>query len=492
MRSELLDATGRPVLTIPEGGLERHEELTAELAGAAVGPDYAVLGRLRLMNDTLVVPTIAAVLEGNRPIGFVVRWRRISNNNSQAREQLTQLLGSNASLYIGNDRGDLWTDLSGVGAKPPVDMHMAPGGIREYRRPGGVPMLASARAVHGAPLMVLVELSRDALLVPAIRYRRLAIGIGALVLMIGLVATWLLSRSITKPLGELTMVASAFARGASTVGEDNDPGRGNEITRLSDAFDVMVHRVGEAQQGLEQRVRERTVELEERNEELETFAHTISHDLRAPLRAMHGFSQALIEDYGGRLDTTGQGYAQRVVTAASRMDLLIQDLLAYSRISRADIDLASVDLNEVARDALGQLESDLSATGGSVNVASELPAVIGHRPTLVQAVVNLVGNGLKFVPHGRTPSVRVRADKSNGVMRLWVEDNGIGIDSAHHERVFGIFQRLHQNEDYPGTGIGLAIVRKSVERMGGRVGVESASGHGSKFWIELRLAGAAA
>jgi signal transduction histidine kinase len=126
-----------------------------------------------------------------------------------------------------------------------------------------------------------------------------------------------------------------------------------------------------------------------------------------------------------------------------------------------------------------------------VKVSPDLPVVRAHRVALVQAVANLLANGLKFVPPGRVPALSVRAERENGMTRLWVEDNGIGIDAAHHERVFGVFERLHHSENYPGTGIGLAIVRKSVERMGGRVGVVSAAGEGSRFWIELESDGGA-
>jgi two-component system NtrC family sensor kinase len=228
-------------------------------------------------------------------------------------------------------------------------------------------------------------------------------------------------------------------------------------------------------------------ELERKNDELEAFSYSVSHDLRAPLRAMQGFSKALLEDCAPQLDAVGRDYASRVVGAANRMDLLIQDLLAYSRVSRADVELTSVDLNEVTSDALGQLEADLGLSGGTVKVESALPMVLGHRITLVQAVANLVANGLKFVPQGRQPAIQLRAERREGFMRLWVEDNGIGIDPAHHERVFGVFQRLHRPDEYPGTGIGLAIVRKGIERMGGRVGVESVLGKGSSFWVELRV-----
>jgi signal transduction histidine kinase len=485
-RTEILDANGAPVLDIPRGPLERHEELAGELAKAAVAPDYAAVGRFRLIDDTLVAPVVTAVLEGTRPVGYVVRWRRIATASKEARAQVSALLGGNAQLYFGNDRGDVWTDATTIVPKPPESGPMRPGQIREYTRPGGEPVFAANHAMTSAPWQVLIEFSKQAVMAPATAFLRRALLIGFFVLLVGTLIVWIVSRSITRPLTDLTAAASALAAGNYSTVVPSD--RTDELGELSRAFNAMTRRVEESQEGLEKKVRDRTEQLRERNEELETFGHSISHDLRAPLRAMHGFSQALLEDCGPQLDDVGKDYAQRVVAGARRMDTLIQDLLAYSRVSRSDLDVARVNLSDVVHDALAQLEGDVSASGGTVTVAADLPSVHAHRVALVQAVANLVANGLKFVPRGRVPALRVRAERENGTTRLWVEDNGIGIDAAHHERVFGVFERLHQSEDYPGTGIGLAIVRKSIERMGGHVGVVSAVGEGSRFWIELKSA----
>ena len=150
-----------------------------------------------------------------------------------------------------------------------------------------------------------------------------------------------------------------------------------------------------------------------------------------------------------------------------------------------------VDLDLVVRDAIGQLEADISTKHARVDLQGPFPRVCAHRATLEQALANLVSNGLKFVPPGQPPQIQIRTERSNGSVRVWVEDNGIGIDPVHHSRIFAVFERLHQADQYAGTGIGLAIVRKAVERMGGRVGVESMPGSGSRFWIELQSAEAA-
>jgi signal transduction histidine kinase len=304
--------------------------------------------------------------------------------------------------------------------------------------------------------------------------------------VLGLVAAWVMGRRIAAPLRDLTGASAAIAAG--DYSRDVAVHRADEIGKLAAAFTTMAHRVRDAQTRLEDQVRERTAELEERNDELEAFGYSISHDLRAPLRAMQGFSQALLEDCGDRLDAMGREYAERIVAGARRMDELIRDLLSYSRVSRAELKLVRVPLTPVAHSALAELSGALRARNASVRVDEPLPAVMGHPATLSQVLTNLLGNGLKFVPPERTPELRVHAERHNGLVRVWVEDNGIGIAPEHQARIFRVFERLHSNDDYPGTGIGLAIVRKAVERMGGQVGVESSLGHGSRFWVELQPA----
>jgi PAS domain S-box-containing protein len=237
---------------------------------------------------------------------------------------------------------------------------------------------------------------------------------------------------------------------------------------------------------LEARVVERTRQLAEANAELDGFAHTVAHDLRAPLRSMRGFSQVLIEDYGEALDEAARDYLVRIAKGAERMDMLIQDLLAYARVGREDLQLSPVSFDMVVAEAGRQIEATLKEARADIDVSGPLPAVLAHRPVLVQVVVNLLSNAVKFVPAGRKPKIRIDAERRGLCVRLWISDNGIGIAPEHQGRIFGVFQRLHGMSDYAGTGVGLAIVRRGVERMGGTAGVESEPGKGSRFWVELK------
>ncbi|MDI3290834.1 PAS domain S-box protein [Polyangium sp. 15x6] len=236
---------------------------------------------------------------------------------------------------------------------------------------------------------------------------------------------------------------------------------------------------------LEQRVEERTRALSEANAELEAFSYTIAHDLRAPVRNMHSLADALFEDYAEELPAEARDYTQRIVGAAVRMDNLIKDLLAYARLAREAIRPEPLDLDSVLTDVLGQMRPEIRERRAEVTVAWPLGLVVAHRTTLGQVVTNLLGNAIKFVQAGKKPVAHVYAEDRGDRVRLWVEDNGIGVEPEHRERIFRVFERLHAQEAYPGTGIGLAIVRKSAERMGGSCGVEPNPTGGSRFWIEL-------
>jgi PAS domain S-box-containing protein len=246
---------------------------------------------------------------------------------------------------------------------------------------------------------------------------------------------------------------------------------------------------------LEQRVRERTIQLEDTNrqlavanQDLEEFAYSVSHDLREPLRAISGFSSILLRNQGEQSEANRQDYLRRIITSTQQADRLIEDLLAYSRLSRSDIPLQIINLSLLISEILRQLQPELQQCQAQVQIEEPLAEVMGNRTILIQILTNLLTNAIKFVSPGVKPQIRVWSEQRDNCIRLWVEDNGIGIAQEYQQQVFQVFNRLHSNEIYPGTGIGLAIVRKGVERLGGNVGVESQLQQGSRFWIELSKA----
>jgi signal transduction histidine kinase len=475
---ELWSAAGRRLLAVGDTGWSGAAPDSALLRMAA-GSDSGVVGALRTRGDSVGYPVVVPVRVGGRTRGYVVEWRELGPGQSR---DINRLIGSGANLFVGNVTNDVWTDFSRPVPAPPLDVRLGPGVLR-YER-AGVGVLAAARAVRRTPWLVLLEFSQNEALAPARQLLGRLMLSGAIILMLGLAATWTLSARLTEPLARLTHVTEAMAAG--DYGQSAGGGRrGDELGRLAAAFDVMVAHVRESQQRLEERVRARTAELVERNDELEAFAYSISHDLRSPLRTIQGFSQALLEDHGAQLGEAGREHAQRVIAGARMMDRLTDDILEYSRLTRSELRLVPIDLRRLVDTTLKQLEDDVRSRGARITVLDPLPTVVGHGVTLVQVLANLVGNAMKFIPKDRVPELRIWAEANGACVRLWIEDNGIGIAAEHHERIFRVFERLHRATDYPGTGIGLAIVRKAVERMGGRVGVESELGGGSKFWIEL-------
>jgi PAS domain S-box-containing protein len=230
-------------------------------------------------------------------------------------------------------------------------------------------------------------------------------------------------------------------------------------------------------------------DLTEINKELESFNYSISHDLRAPLRSIASFTQVVRMQYDEDLARDAHDYLHRVETAAKYMDKLLMDLLDYSRLSRSEMDLVPVDLDSALADVLSSIEQEVRARVAQIDVQGPLGSAIGHAATVRQILYNLIANGLKFVAPDQRPQIRIWSERRDDYLRVLVQDEGIGIASQFHQKIFGLFQRLHSQTAYPGTGVGLAMVQKGVERMGGRIGVNSEPGGGSCFWVELPVAG---
>ena len=226
-------------------------------------------------------------------------------------------------------------------------------------------------------------------------------------------------------------------------------------------------------------------QLVESNADLEAFNFLMAHDLKAPLRAIKIYSEVILEDYADKLDDTALDYLHRSIASATRLNTLIEDTLNYSRMGHSQIELEKVNLAEVVSVVVKDLELLIEEAQAEIVIETFSFNVQGYQSILIQIISNLVTNAFKFVSLDTIPRVRIWAESCGHYVRLWIEDNGIGISAENRQKIFEVFIRLHGVDSYPGTGVGLALVKRGIERLKGRVGVESELGVGSKFWIEL-------
>jgi light-regulated signal transduction histidine kinase (bacteriophytochrome)/HAMP domain-containing protein len=325
---------------------------------------------------------------------------------------------------------------------------------------------------------------------------------------VALLAAYLLSRVLQRTISQPILALAETAKAVSTrqdysvrapqVGAD-------ELGVLTNAFNQMLGRIQDQDRAvrenaaqLEQRVADRTHELQERNEslrrnaaellaantELDAFAYSVSHDLRAPLRSIDGFSQILLEDYSEKLDEAGRESLQRVRAASQRMGTLIDDLLKLARVTRAEIRTEDVDLSGMAREIVADLQRTTPERQVEFEIAPGLNAR-GDTRLLRVALDNLLRNSWKYTAKQPAPRVEFRSADANGGRTFMVRDNGAGFDMKYADKLFGVFQRLHSAADFEGTGIGLATVRRIINRHGGRIWAEGAVDQGATFYFTL-------
>ena len=337
---------------------------------------------------------------------------------------------------------------------------------------------------------------------------RLSGVIAVAVLTVALLAAYLLSRVLQGAISQPVLMLAETARAvsdrrdysvrAAKLGED-------ELGVLTDAFNHMLSRIEaqdralrESKEGLEQRVTERTHELEERNEalrhnaaqllaantELDAFAYSVSHDLRAPLRSIDGFSQVLLEDYAAQLDEAGRDSLRRVRAATQRMGTLIDDLLKLARVTRVEMRTEFVDLSVMAREIAAELQRATPDRQVEFAIAQGLEAR-GDARLLRVALENLLGNSWKYTAKRTKPKIEFGSIEENGGRAFLVRDNGAGFDMRYADKLFGVFQRLHSVSEFEGTGVGLATVRRIITRHGGRIWAEGAVEQGATFYFTL-------
>lgn len=307
---------------------------------------------------------------------------------------------------------------------------------------------------------------------------------GSIILLLCIIViSYQLSQIIVNPIIRLRNHAVKIGKGGIIVKEEavtND-----EIGELLLAFSQMADDIHKHRTNLEELVQQRTTGLTAANQELADFAHSVSHDLKAPLRAIEGFSEFLAEDYSAVLDETGRSYLTEISEGAMRMGKMVDDLLAHARLGREDFRYHEVDLNFVLNMVMKNLDRDIKGSNAVIKIENKLPVVSGHQPTLEMLLQNLLSNAIKYIAPDTQPEIIISSREVVGEYQIKIQDNGIGINEKHQQSIFKIFERLHTREDYPGTGIGLAIAAKAVKLHRGRLWFESEVGAGTSFFFSI-------
>jgi signal transduction histidine kinase len=479
---ELWDSATRVLEVAPERpGVG--PRLTTPPGREGIGVFNAVDGRVvyQVIADVFDAPSDTPTGSGGPRLGAIVVQRSLTN--AQASDTINRLMGGNAAVGMGNAGGDVWTDLSKIVPAPLVATSQR--GIGAYRGADGSDRIGALALIAETPWAIWVESPRSVVLEPARAVLRRLAALAMLFIAIAAVAVAIISGRITTPLREITRASEAMAGGEFSRRVHTN--RRDEVGRLGAAFNAMAAHVSEAQRTLEARVQERTAGLQEVNQELEAFSYSVSHDLRAPLRHVIGFA-TMLEQSATPLDDTDRRYLATIVGAAKRMGQLIDDLLSFSRVGRTALTPHRVDLNQLVLEAQREVTGEVTGANPSAvrwKVAS-LPAAEGDRALLRLVFVNLISNALKYSSTRDNPEIEIGTIPGDArEIVIFVRDNGVGFDMAYAHKLFGVFQRLHRQEDFPGTGIGLANVRRIVQRHGGRTWAEGIPNEGATFFVSL-------
>lgn len=476
---ELLDRNLEPVLQYSEAQPKLQGRLHAlVLEGRSMMPVQGKAGNMYSLNGSVYFPVIVPVNYHKELTGYLVNWRLLASNQKSI-EALNQLMGKGTNLYLGNEDGSVWSDM----AKPvsvPFDRVVKEDKFMRYRNSHNDDVLAAAELIGSSRWQVLIEMKTSTMIEGAGRFLRQAIFTGIILLVGGFVIAWLLSNNITKPLKQLTRASLAISKGEVTQPVETD--RGDELGELAHAFNVMNAEIVQNKAKLEEKVAERTRQLEQVNKELEAFSYSVSHDLRAPLRAITGYANMLEEDMCTQLEAEQRRLLEVIKKNTHKMGMLIDDLLNFSRVSRHDIQQTKVPTEDVVDEVVRSLTGEESMIKW---VKGPLLPVTGDITMIRQVWTNLLSNAVKYTGRRENPVIETGSYTDGGQIVFFVKDNGAGFDERYKGKLFKVFQRLHGAEEFEGTGVGLAIVEKIVSKHGGRVWAEGEIEKGACFYFSL-------
>jgi len=476
---ELLDTNCVPLLWYGNKGVEAKIKPDTIYSSLTKGPDSCTIGKFYKSGDSIYFPIIASVIRNTQLLGYLVCWRSLASN-PKTLKQLSRLMGNGLTLYLGNTDGSLWTNFL-MPVKIPALNKRPTDSIFEYSNDKGQEVYAAVQPIGNSPWQVLVEYSKNTALIAANSFLEWIIIIGGIIMAFGIFITWLVSRNIIKPLNQLTSAASAIALGNYSTPVNIN--RSDELGTLARAFNGMAEQVQLTHTELENKVQQRTAQLEKVNEELESFSYSISHDLRAPLRSIAGFTTILEEEYISKLDSEAKRLINIIKDNSLKMGNLIDDLLAFSRLGKNDLIKISINTHEMIQ-ALIKMLNTKSNTQWDIH---PLPNTWGDENTMRQVWINLLSNAIKYSGNNEQPCIEIGGYEKDGNTVFYVKDNGVGFNPKYASNLFKAFQRLHSARHFEGTGIGLAIVEKIISRHGGSVWAESEENKGASFFFSIPL-----
>jgi signal transduction histidine kinase len=320
-------------------------------------------------------------------------------------------------------------------------------------------------------------------------YGIIAVLVIALSFLLAYVLSKVLQKGISKPILALAETAKAISNDRNYSVRVPKAGK-DEIGTLTDAFNQMLieieeqnHSLSGFNQKLEQKVMERTIEIEAANKELESFSYSISHDLRAPLRSIHGYTNILAEEYAGKLDDEAKRLMGIILNNTKKMSQLIDDLLEFSRLGRKGLRKANVSMMSIVESVWQEL--NVMEDRKIEFILRPLPDACADSSTIRQVWVNLISNALKYTRNNERTVIEISSEKKDGAIIYFIKDNGTGFDMEYYDKLFGVFQRLHSQKEFEGTGVGLAIVQRIIIKHGGRIWAEAEVGKGASFYFKL-------
>jgi signal transduction histidine kinase len=398
-------------------------------------------------------------------------------------EQFYQLVGITADIYIENTDGSLWTNLIDPLSKSPFKIKKT-NELIEFTNTDGRWMIARAQYIPHTYWLVVVAFSEQNMLNGVNSFVKWIVLIGIVLMAIGILAAWVMSRNITKPLNQLMAAAMAIAQGNYSSPVPIDEFKYDELGKLANAFNIMISEIYLAHHELENKVEERTAQLENVNKELEAFSYSVSHDLRTPLRAISGYSIMLKEDYEAELGTEGKRIIHNIITNAKMMGQLIDDLLSFSRLGKKELVRTQIDMQLLAKNVVNELLQSGPEDKYNFNI-DLLPPIKADQVMIKQVLLNLVNNAIKYSSKKTDPKIVIGSIEKETKTIYYVKDNGAGFDMAYANKLFGVFQRLHSQEEFEGSGVGLALVKRIIEKHKGEIWAEGIENEGATFYFSL-------